>query len=648
MSELPGAEAGSYRTFGAAAEAPKVTILTPENFAEVKTGGDGVDPAGKCVVEMTFTTNCETEIGDGTYKLAWYDNGQLAVGTQNSTDPISLSLGYGDHQITLAVVDANGKALGNESSRAGVRVRCTKQCVNDPDCTDGFFCSPTACIPKADGTKLCAFGSPPFENCCQDKFECTFGQFCNTSSNLCVSCLADTDCNDKNFCTTDTCGPSGTCSFVKENPLCCDCTIVSDPAQTIAKQCNDSKFCTIDGCDCTTNTCTKTTKTFKQGLCCETGDHASCVDTDVCNVDFCIANICRHSPPLPGTLQGKTCCNNDAGCKDGNVCTTDSCNTTTNICEFTPVNDALCCNNKADCDDGDPKTIDSCNLFQCVNTPDPAYCEFSPQSKIVVNEIFPDPAAVSDNLGEWIELHNQSAAAIDISGWVLTENGAAAASVTISDGIALLVPAGGYVVLCRNGDKTKNGGITCDFTYGTTFTLANGTGGDSVVIKDATGKIHDQVAYDNGVNFPKTTSGTALALTHPGKDNEQGASWKLATATIANSTDKGTPGAKNDVFALFANPTCDDSDSCTTDTCVPVGTLASGLGYGTCKNGNIKIADCCNQVSDCVKPSVCHTATCVASKCNFTLIPAPGCCTTNSACADTLTCNVDLCIGAKC
>ena len=60
---------------------------------------------------------------------------------------------------------------------------------------------------------------------------------------------------------------------------------------------------------------------------------------------------------------------------------------------------------------------------------------------VVINEIMNNPSAVSDSNGEWFEIFNPTAAAIDIDGWTIRDNGSD--SFVIDNGGPLLVPAGG-------------------------------------------------------------------------------------------------------------------------------------------------------------------------------------------------------------
>ncbi len=97
---------------------------------------------------------------------------------------------------------------------------------------------------------------------------------------------------------------------------------------------------------------------------------------------------------------------------------------------------------------------------------------------LVVSELLANPAAVSDTVGEWLELYNATATSLDINGLVLRDNGSN--SHTIAAPTALLIDPGAYLVLGRNGDSAANGGYIPDYVY-QDFTLSNGS--DSIVLE---------------------------------------------------------------------------------------------------------------------------------------------------------------------
>ena len=157
--------------------------------------------------------------------------------------------------------------------------------------------------------------------------------------------------------------------------------------------------------------------------------------------------------------------------------------------------------------------------------------------QIVINEVLADPSKVTDDAGEWIEIHNWGRSSISLQGWKI--GSANDAAHTISG--ALSVPAGGFVVLARNATKSKNGGVTVQYAYGTAITLANTS--DWVTLKDGTGATIDSVAWTS------TTAGAARGVKDPSADNASvgGANWQTATS-VYNTVDRGTPGKQNDGY----------------------------------------------------------------------------------------------------
>lgn len=162
---------------------------------------------------------------------------------------------------------------------------------------------------------------------------------------------------------------------------------------------------------------------------------------------------------------------------------------------------------------------------------------------IIINEIMQNPAAVSDTDGEWFELYNTTAGAIDIDGWTISDDGSN--SHVINNGEPLEVPATGYLVLGNNGDMAMNGGVAVDYVY-SSFSLGNAD--DEIVLADVGAVEIDRVNYDGGPNFPNPT-GASMALLlsalagDPMTDNDVGANW--AVSTVPFGTDFGTPGTAN-------------------------------------------------------------------------------------------------------
>ena len=103
----------------------------------------------------------------------------------------------------------------------------------------------------------------------------------------------------------------------------------------------------------------------------------------------------------------------------------------------------------------------------------------------------PNPAGVDDTLGEWFEVYNAGTAPIDLQNYVIASNNDAVHVINTS----VVVPAGGYAVLARNGDPTMNGGVTANYSYAhQTFNL-NNSATDWLALRDPSGASLDSVHW---------------------------------------------------------------------------------------------------------------------------------------------------------
>ena len=287
MSDLPG-DTGQ-RSYGSALGMPTLECLTPVNFHTVEETSRLTD------VEVTWSTNVAAELRAGTYRLAWFDNGGQAQGAVQRVEPLRIPLAYGEHQVTLALVTPDGSLVSAPTASCSIRVRVTRTCLSDQECADDYLCNTNTCVAQADGVKRCAFAPVPQAGCCQQSFECAFGQQCDTRRNQCVACTLDTHCDDGNACTTDSC-MDGVCAASAADPTCCDCG-ASGIAPTTA--CNDGNACTVGSCNCAQKSCTFAARAMPDGaVCCDASQASACDDGDSATLDVCIKNVCRHAPQL--------------------------------------------------------------------------------------------------------------------------------------------------------------------------------------------------------------------------------------------------------------------------------------------------------------------------------------------------------------
>ncbi|MFQ6613475.1 MAG: lamin tail domain-containing protein [Fidelibacterota bacterium] len=155
-------------------------------------------------------------------------------------------------------------------------------------------------------------------------------------------------------------------------------------------------------------------------------------------------------------------------------------------------------------------------------------------AKVVISEIMPNPAAVSDSYGEWFELFNADTLSYDLTGWTLTDGGADQ-HVIAPDSGELRIDPGEYLVLGRSRDESTNGGVQVDYQY-SGFLLSNTE--DEIIIYDDQNQLVDQVEYSGTFPF---SSGTAMYITDFSADNNDPLNWSAAT-TPYGLGDLGTPG----------------------------------------------------------------------------------------------------------
>src|SRR5690606_16736829 len=117
---------------------------------------------------------------------------------------------------------------------------------------------------------------------------------------------------------------------------------------------------------------------------------------------------------------------------------------------------------------------------------------------------------------------------------------------TIAD--RLIIPGGGYALLGRSSNTSRNGGITPDYLYttsstATALTFSNG-GADFFTLRTPDGVLVDSVGYTNA--SVAAAAGVARELVDPALDNASvdGSSWAAAAASY-ESSNRGSPGEPN-------------------------------------------------------------------------------------------------------
>ena len=157
---------------------------------------------------------------------------------------------------------------------------------------------------------------------------------------------------------------------------------------------------------------------------------------------------------------------------------------------------------------------------------------------IVINEIMAKPPSDHED-GEYVELHNQSAAAVDLTGWRFTDG----ISYTFPAGSSL--PAGAWLVLAKNPAWiTANYGALAHLYGPFEGTLRNS--GEELFLEDARGNLADVVDFKQGGQWPTGAGGegSSLELMNSSMDNSMPSAWRASDesgkATFQSYTHTGT------------------------------------------------------------------------------------------------------------
>ena len=207
----------------------------------------------------------------------------------------------------------------------------------------------------------------------------------------------------------------------------------------------------------------------------------------------------------------------------------------------------FCGNTKVDageqCDDGNKLTGDGCSSYCLTETP------IAPGA-VIITEFMPNPKAVNDDKGEWIELYNTTAKDIDLNGVVLAVTITTPYKQWLSAPMPLLIKANGYLLIGNNDDMASNGGLKLDYAYGSNFAISSKAA--TLSLTSATAVV-DAVAYDS-VSWP-VSSGLSVALEPTALDatkNDDVANWCAGQQPFGEG-DLGSPGV--------TNPSCAGADA---------------------------------------------------------------------------------------
>lgn len=148
----------------------------------------------------------------------------------------------------------------------------------------------------------------------------------------------------------------------------------------------------------------------------------------------------------------------------------------------------------------------------------------TPDAVVTFNEINYNPSSGQD--AEWIELHNQMAVNVDLSGWSLV------------DGIDYVfpsntvIPGGSYLIVAKTPAHASLAGIPGVLGP---FTGSLSNGGETIDLLSPTGRLMDRVSYGDTAPWPITAdgAGATLAKRREGSSAEDPENWRAATPTPA-------------------------------------------------------------------------------------------------------------------
>ncbi len=629
---------------------------------EVDDDGQTLDGSGPTHYRVSTGTSMATPLAAGaaalllqTYPNATRDYVYWALTTTAQDVQIAapdMHQGNGLIDIRAAILAhscGDGVVAGDEQCDDGnnIDTDCCGSCVltnicDDGDgCTNGEYCTAGKC---GNGTpKVCADDSlctadtcvaplgfclhlpANFGGSCNDGDPCTDVDKCNGIGSCHGTAVV---CDDGNPCTTDACqGPNGKCNWVANTSPCDDgllCTLNDvcggGACHGAADTCDDSDPCTHDSCDASLGC-----QNVQHHDACDDGD--ACTQYDSCNSFF----KCKGVPMacwdgLPCTTDaciGGTCVFKDVNCADGDPCTTDLCDAVAGGCYSTPKS----------CLDTNACTTDSCDAKsgECMHVPldgtpcaDPSWC--TKADTCVAGMCVGTPIVCSDGN----PCTDDSCYEGNGTCWFQPKSG------SCEDGN-----------FCTTGDTCSNG--TC-------------TGGGAMNCDDGnpcTSDLCDKLAA-------KCTHGPLIASNPPCDDNDVCTELEYCdngacVGGIPTNCSDGSPCTIDSCLVgvgcahVAGGNGCDDANPCTVDACDVQGACThTANSAGICTDGNFCTTDEHCVGTTCVsQPTSCDDAnSCTSDSCGYVQGNPAGACVhvlVTGACEDGDACTVgDTCAGSTC
>ena len=154
----------------------------------------------------------------------------------------------------------------------------------------------------------------------------------------------------------------------------------------------------------------------------------------------------------------------------------------------------------------------------------------APDAVVTFNEVHYNPPLSQD--AEWVELHNQMAVNIDLSGWSLADG------IAYTFPIGTIIPGGGFLIVAKVPGHATLAGVP-NVIGPFAGNLSNG--GETIDLINPAGRLMDRLTYGDHGDWPVAAdgAGATLAKRRPGSAADNPANWR------ASRNQGGNPAAVN-------------------------------------------------------------------------------------------------------